>query len=55
MRVLPNFAAFDVKTQVVHGLSVDASYVAFESLYGLVYLALVLVGAVLIFSRRDFK
>jgi ABC-type transport system involved in multi-copper enzyme maturation permease subunit len=53
--VLPNFAAFDVKAQVVHGQHVPLSYVELTSLYGLTYLALVLVGAVAIFSRRDFK
>ena len=53
--VLPNFAAFDVKAQVVHGVAVDPGYVALTALYGLSYLALVLVGAVAIFSRRDFK
>ena len=53
--VLPNFAAFDVKSQVVHGQHVDVRQVALTTAYGLVYLALVLVGAVLIFSRRDFK
>ena len=53
--VLPNFAAFDVKSQVVYGQSVGVEYVGLTVLYGLVYLALVLTGAVLIFSRRDFK
>jgi ABC-type transport system involved in multi-copper enzyme maturation permease subunit len=53
--VLPNFAAFDVKAQVVHGQHVAASYVALTAAYGMAYLALVLAGAVTIFSRRDFK
>jgi ABC-type transport system involved in multi-copper enzyme maturation permease subunit len=53
--VLPNFAAFDVKAQVVHGQPVALAYVALEFAYGLVYLAMLLVGAVVIFSRRDFK
>jgi len=53
--VLPNFDAFDVKTQVVHGQTVAVSYVAIATLYGFVYLALVLAGAVAVFSRRDFK
>jgi ABC-type transport system involved in multi-copper enzyme maturation permease subunit len=53
--VLPNFSAFDVKAQVVHGQYVPLTYVALTSLYGLTYLALVLAGAVTIFSRRDFK
>jgi ABC-type transport system involved in multi-copper enzyme maturation permease subunit len=53
--VLPNFAAFDVKSQVVHALPVPASYVATTALYGAAYVALLLTAAVLIFSRRDFK
>jgi ABC-type transport system involved in multi-copper enzyme maturation permease subunit len=53
--VLPNFAAFDVKSQVVHSQPVPASYLAATSAYGLTYIALVLVAASVIFSRRDFK
>jgi ABC-type transport system involved in multi-copper enzyme maturation permease subunit len=53
--VLPNFDAFDVKAQVVYGQPVGASYVLLTAVYGIVYLTLVLVGAVAIFSRRDFK
>lgn len=53
--VLPNFAAFDVKAQVVYGQSVPAQYIALTALYGAVYLALLLTAAVVIFSRRDFK
>ncbi len=53
--VLPNFSAFDIKTQVVHGIAVPWSYVGITTLYGLVYIALLLVGAAVIFSRRDFK
>jgi ABC-type transport system involved in multi-copper enzyme maturation permease subunit len=53
--LLPNFAAFDVKAQVVHGQPVAASYVALTAAYGAAYLALILAAAVTIFSRRDFK
>jgi ABC-type transport system involved in multi-copper enzyme maturation permease subunit len=53
--LLPNFAAFDVKAQVVHGQPVPMSYVALTSLYGLVYVVFVLVGAVAVFARRDFR
>jgi ABC-type transport system involved in multi-copper enzyme maturation permease subunit len=53
--LLPNFAAFDVKTQVVYALPVPASYVATSAIYGATYIALLLTGAVIIFSRRDFK
>ena len=53
--VLPNFAAFDIKTQVVYALPVPGSYVATTAAYGIVYIALLLAGAVVIFERRDFK
>jgi ABC-type transport system involved in multi-copper enzyme maturation permease subunit len=53
--VLPNFASFDVKTQVVHGLPVGGQYVAMTLLYGVAYTAMLITAAVLIFSRRDFK
>ena len=53
--VLPNFAAFDIKTQAVHALPVPAGYVATTAAYGVVYIALLLAGAITIFSKRDFK
>ena len=53
--MLPNFASFDVKTQVVHGLPVGGLYVAMTLLYGVAYTAMLITAAVLIFSRRDFK
>jgi len=53
--VVPNFAAFDVKLQVVHAQLVPMRYMALTSLYGMTYVAFVLLGAVIIFSKRDFK
>jgi Cu-processing system permease protein len=53
--VLPNFAAFDIKTQVVHALPVPGSYIVTTAAYGAVYIALLLTAAILVFSRRDFK
>jgi hypothetical protein len=53
--VLPDFSAFDVKTEVVHGLPVAAGYVATTVAYGLAYISALLVVSVVIFSRRDFK
>jgi len=53
--VLPDFARFDVKLAVVHGLPVSAGYVAYTALYAAVYIVALLLGAILIFSRRDFK
>jgi ABC-type transport system involved in multi-copper enzyme maturation permease subunit len=53
--VLPNFDAFDVKDQVVHALPVPMRYLVTTALYGSAYIAMLLVGAASIFSRRDFK
>jgi len=53
--LLPNFAAFDVKSQVVHGVPVAGGYIAVTLLYGALYAAMLLTASVFIFSRRDFK
>ena len=53
--VLPNLAPFDVKAQVVHGQHVSAGYMALTIAYGVVYIAALLVAAMVVFSRRDFK
>jgi Cu-processing system permease protein len=53
--VLPDFSAFDVKTQVVHGIPVAAGYVLTTAAYGGLYIGALLIAATVIFSRRDFK
>ena len=53
--LLPDLSAFDIKTDVVHGLAVPAGYVAMTTAYGLTYIAVLLLVATVIFSRRDFK
>lgn len=53
--VLPDLSAFDVKTQVVHGLPVTSGYIAATAGYGFLYVAGLLLVATIIFSRRDFK
>lgn len=53
--VLPDLSKFDVKLAVVHGLPVTFAYMAWASLYALVYIAALLFGATTIFARRDFK
>lgn len=52
---LPAFAEFDIKSQVVHGIPVAPGMIAFSLAYALVYSAAVLAGAVVLFSRREFK
>ena len=53
--VLPDFAKFDVKLAVVHGLPVARTYIAATAAYAALYVAALLCGAIVIFSRRDFK
>jgi ABC-type transport system involved in multi-copper enzyme maturation permease subunit len=53
--ILPNLAQFDIKTQVVHAQPVPLGYMLVTSAYAAFYIAVLLVAAVVIFSRRDFK
>jgi ABC-type transport system involved in multi-copper enzyme maturation permease subunit len=53
--VLPNLAQFDVKAQVVHAQPVPLGYMALTIAYAALYIAVLLVAAMVIFSRRDFK
>ena len=52
--VLPNFSSFDVKTLVVHGEPVRAP-TSRPPRDGFAYIGALLVAAMFIFSRRDFK
>jgi ABC-type transport system involved in multi-copper enzyme maturation permease subunit len=53
--VIPDLSAFDVKTQVVHGLPVTPGYVMWTVGYGLTYIAALVLASTAIFARRDFK
>jgi Cu-processing system permease protein len=53
--LLPNLSILDVKAAVVHGRPVAWSYVAQALAYVAIYAGALLAGAMLIFSRRDFK
>ena len=53
--VLPNFAPFNVKAEVVHGVPIAASHVALTLLYAGLYITMLLVAAMTVFRRRDFK
>jgi ABC-type transport system involved in multi-copper enzyme maturation permease subunit len=53
--VLPNLAPFDVRAQVVHAQPVPLGHMALAGGYGALYIAALLVIAILVFSRRDFK
>jgi Cu-processing system permease protein len=53
--VLPNLAAFDVGTAILHGRSVPMAVAGLAVIYGLAYAVALLVGAVWIFQYRDLK
>jgi len=52
--VLPNLDHFNIKAEVVYGIPIKASFMTFSILYCLVYSAILLLLANLIFSRKDF-
>lgn len=53
--LLPNLAPFNVRAEVVYGAPVAASHVGYTLVYAGVYIAALLVAAIAIFRRRDFK
>jgi ABC-type transport system involved in multi-copper enzyme maturation permease subunit len=54
-RLLPDLASFNLSIEAAHGLPVAASDFWLPVLYGGAYATLVLVCAVTVFERRDFK
>ena len=54
-RVLPDLKGFDLGIQAVHGLPIAASDVWLPLAYGVGYTGLLLLAAVTIFERRDFR
>ena len=53
--VLPNMAAFDVKSEVVHAHPIGAAIVAGATAYGALYVTGLVLASIAVFSRRDFK
>ncbi|MFH1537743.1 MAG: hypothetical protein ABIH66_02210, partial [bacterium] len=53
--LLPNLENFNIKQEVVHGLPVAASHIAFASLYAAVYAAILICAGMWIFRNRDLE
>jgi len=53
--LLPNFENFNVMAMAAHGRVVPESLILHNTLYALVYCAIVLTAAVAVFSRRNLK
>jgi ABC-type transport system involved in multi-copper enzyme maturation permease subunit len=53
--LLPNFDNFDVVGAAAHGRSVPTTLIWQNTLYAVLYSAIVLTGAAIVFSRRNLK
>jgi ABC-type transport system involved in multi-copper enzyme maturation permease subunit len=52
--IFPNLEMLNIKGQAASGVSVSIAFQSMVTVYGLLYATLLLVGACLIFHRRDF-
>ncbi|HTR25135.1 MAG TPA: ABC transporter permease [Terriglobales bacterium] len=53
--LVPNFSAFNIITQAAHGDPVPGRLILYNTVYALLYSAMAISGAVLIFQRRNLK
>ena len=53
--LLPNFEALSIRTESIHNEGISLPETSFILGYGLCYTSVVLLGASLLFSRRDIK
>jgi ABC-type transport system involved in multi-copper enzyme maturation permease subunit len=53
--LVPNFSAFNVISQVAHGAPIAGTLILYNTVYALLYSAMAISGAVLIFQRRNLK
>jgi len=49
----PNLSAFDIKTAVGYGLTIEAASMVWIAVYGLSYLCIILIVTILIFQRKE--
>jgi ABC-type transport system involved in multi-copper enzyme maturation permease subunit len=53
--LLPNFGDFNVIDRVAHGVRIPGLLITANTCYALLYIAVLLSGAVLIFEEREFR
>ena len=53
--ILPNLAPFDVKAEAVYAMPISGTHIVFTLGYAALYISILLLGAIAIFRRRDFK
>jgi hypothetical protein len=52
---VPNFSALNVISSVAHAQPVSGHLILYNSAYALVYAAMAICGAVLVFEHRNLK
>lgn len=52
--IFPNLSFFDLKMQAAHGLPVSSVFIALSSTYCVIYIAIAIVAASIIFSKKEF-
>ena len=53
--ILPNLEYFNIRSKVIHGVSIDPAYMVFACAYGLLYTIVFLTVAGVVFERKEFK
>jgi ABC-type transport system involved in multi-copper enzyme maturation permease subunit len=53
--LLPNLENFNIKSDIVHDVPVNYSFIAMSMCYGVLYTAALLALSVIIFQKRNFK
>ena len=53
--LLPNFANFQTISRAAHGVPAPPSLVTADTLYALLYVAILIGAAVLIFEAKEFR
>ena len=53
--IIPNLEYFNLKGQVVHQVALEKGYLFFALLYGLLYIAIILLISMVVFQNRDIK
>jgi ABC-type transport system involved in multi-copper enzyme maturation permease subunit len=53
--ILPNFGDFNIINQAAHGVRIPALLIAANTCYALLYITILVSGAILIFEEREFR
>jgi len=53
--ILPNLEKFNLRDQIVMNMEIDMKIVFVSVIYGILYIAALLILAILIFNKREFK